>query len=81
VIVIKPKTVEQLLFDALANDVTLLPFLVFAFYAGVRPDGELQKLLWSDIDLTLKRPESFRLGTRLRSRSGSPIAIAGRKHG
>src|SRR5260221_7606923 len=55
VIVIKPEIVEQLLFDALANDFALLPFLVFAFYAGIRPDGELQKLLWSDIDLTLKR--------------------------
>ena len=29
----------------------LVPFLVLAFYCGIRPDGELQKLLWSDIDL------------------------------
>jgi hypothetical protein len=28
----------------------LLPFLILAFYAGVRPDGELQKLLCSEID-------------------------------
>src|SRR5215469_1938968 len=46
-----PSTVEKLLLDALANDIELLPFLVFSFYAGIRPDGELQKLLWSDVDL------------------------------
>ena len=40
--------------DALANDIELLPFLVFSFYAGIRPDGELQKLLWSDVDLAAK---------------------------
>ena len=49
--IIPPSTVEKLLGDALANDVGLLPFLVLSFYAGVRPDGELQKLIWSDIDL------------------------------
>ena len=26
-----------------------LPFLVLGFFAGIRPDGELQKLEWSDI--------------------------------
>lgn len=52
--VIPPAPVEKLLFDALANDLELLPFLVLAFYGGVRPDGELQKLLWSDIDLSAK---------------------------
>jgi hypothetical protein len=28
-----------------------LPFLTFGFFAGVRPEGELQKLKWSDIHL------------------------------
>ena len=27
---------------------------MFSFYAGVRPDGELQKILWNDVDLTAK---------------------------
>jgi integrase len=52
--VIAPATVEKLLFDALANDRDLVPFLVFAFYTGVRPEGELSKLLWTDIDLAAR---------------------------
>jgi integrase/recombinase XerD len=38
-----------------------LPFLVLGLFCGIRPDGELQKLEWSDIDLNDKvvtiRPE------------------------
>jgi integrase len=38
-----------------------LPFLTFGFFAGVRPEGELQKLKWSDIHLDdrkiVMRPE------------------------
>jgi integrase len=52
--IISPATVEKLLLDALSNDVELLPFLVLSFYAGIRPDGELQKLLWDDLDLRAK---------------------------
>src|SRR5260221_7676297 len=52
--VIAPATVEKLLVDALANDRELVPFLMFSFYAGIRPEGELTKLLWSDIDLGAK---------------------------
>ncbi len=52
--VIAPATIEKLLLDALTNDLELLPFLVLAFYAGIRPDGELTKLLWSDVDLSVK---------------------------
>jgi len=37
---------------ALKNDLELLPFLTMAFFCGIRPDGELQKLEWGDIDLT-----------------------------
>ena len=33
---------------AFENDLTLLPYLVFGFFAGIRPDGELQKLEWDD---------------------------------
>jgi integrase len=53
--VLEPETVERLLRDALENDLELIPFLVMAFYAGIRPDGELQKVLWSDIDLNAKK--------------------------
>jgi integrase len=54
VTVIPPATVEKLLADAFANDMPLVPFLTLAFYAGIRPDGELSKLLWSDIELGAK---------------------------
>jgi len=53
--VLAPETVEKLLRDAMDNDLGLIPFLVLAFYAGIRPDGELQKVLWSDIDLNAKK--------------------------
>jgi integrase len=52
--IIPPSIVEKLLLDALANDIELLPFLVLSVYAGIRPDGELQKLLWNDLDLSAK---------------------------
>ena len=46
---------------AAADDLELLPFLVLGLFCGVRSDGELQKLQWSDIDLNDKivtiRPE------------------------
>jgi integrase len=51
---IPPDRVERFLMDALLSDRDLLPFLVFSFYAGIRPEGELMKLLWSDIDLAAK---------------------------
>ena len=50
--VIPPNIVEKLFLDALANDLELIPFLVCAFYAGIRPEGELLKIQWSDIDLS-----------------------------
>jgi integrase len=50
--VILPNIVEKLFLDALANDLELIPFLVCAFYAGIRPEGELLKIQWSDIDLS-----------------------------
>jgi integrase len=52
--VIPPALVEKLLLDAIANDLELIPFLVFAFFCGVRPDGELKKLLWADVDLAIR---------------------------
>jgi integrase len=53
--IIPPTLVEKLLLDALANDLELVPFLVFAFFCGIRPDGELKKLLWSDVDMTARK--------------------------
>jgi hypothetical protein len=41
--------VVKMLNDALENDLALLPFLVPGFFCGIRPDGELQKLQWSDV--------------------------------
>jgi integrase/recombinase XerD len=43
--------VAKMLNHALENDLQLLPFLSLAFFCGIRPDGELQKLKWRDIDL------------------------------
>jgi integrase len=43
--------VRGMLEHALTEDLELLPFLVFGFFCGIRPDGELQKLDWSDIHL------------------------------
>jgi integrase len=32
------------------HDLELLPFLVIGFFAGCRPDGEIEKLEWPDFD-------------------------------
>jgi integrase len=59
---------KAMLEHALAEDLQLLPFLVLGCFAGIRPDGELQKLEWSDIDLTDKvvtiRPEVSKTNRR-----------------
>jgi integrase len=49
--ILEPEQVVKLLEDALANDLELLPFLVLGFFCGIRPNGELSKLEWRDIDL------------------------------
>jgi integrase len=60
--------VEAMLIHALKNDLPLLPYLVFGFFAGVRPDGELQKILWDDIKLAegtiVIRPEVSKTNRR-----------------
>jgi integrase len=43
--------VAKMLDHALKNDLELLPFLTLGFFCGIRPDGELQKIEWRDIDL------------------------------
>src|SRR6202040_4279848 len=60
--------VQAMLAHALENDLPLLPYLVFGFFAGIRPDGELQKLEWDDVKLTEKtiviRPEVSKTNQR-----------------
>jgi len=48
--VISPEDVAKLLETALTNDLGLLPYLVFGFFCGIRPVGELTLLQWSDVD-------------------------------
>jgi integrase len=52
--VISNEHVAMMLEHALSEDLPLLPFLVLGFFCGIRPDGELQKLGWSDIHLADK---------------------------
>jgi hypothetical protein len=62
------KQIEAMLLHALQHDLKLLPFLTLATFAGVRPDGELQKLEWSDVKLAEKtiviRPEVSKTNRR-----------------
>jgi integrase len=57
-----------MLVHGLEHDLALLPYLVFGFFAGVRPDGELQKVEWSDIKLAegtiVIRPEVSKTNRR-----------------
>jgi integrase len=45
----RPEEVQAMLASALETDIALLPFLVLGFFCGIRPEGELLKLEWSDI--------------------------------
>jgi integrase len=48
--IISNRYIAAMLEYALVEDLGFLPFLVLGFFCGIRPEGELQKLLWSDID-------------------------------
>jgi integrase len=48
--IVSVEHVSKMLTHALENELDLLPFLALGFFCGIRPDGELQRLLWSDID-------------------------------
>ena len=52
--VVPNRYVAGMLEHALAKDLPLLPFLVLGFFCGIRPDGELQKLTWTDVYLADK---------------------------
>jgi integrase len=43
--------VSAMMHDALGNDIDLIPFLTLAFFCGIRPEGELSRLQWQDVDL------------------------------
>jgi integrase len=48
------KTAQALLEHALNNDLEFLPYRVFTFFCGIRPEGELERLEWSDVRLAEK---------------------------
>jgi integrase len=43
--------------DAFKHDLELVPFLTLAVFCGIRPDGELQKLEWSDLRFDGEKPQ------------------------
>jgi hypothetical protein len=47
--------VRGLLNHALENDLPLLPYFVFGFFEGLRPDGELLKLDWEAVRFDTKK--------------------------
>lgn len=68
-----------MLTHALEHDLPLLPYLVFGFFCGIRPDGEIPKLQWADVKLSVGevviRPEVSKTNRR-RFPKLSPNAIA-----
>jgi integrase len=50
--VISVNDVHAMLNAALSDDIPLLPYLVFGFFAGVRPEDELMGLEWKNFDRT-----------------------------
>lgn len=46
--------VQKLLNHALENDLEFLPYRVLTFFCGIRPEGEMERLEWSDIDTKQK---------------------------
>jgi integrase len=60
--------VSAILQHALENDLELLPFLTLGFFCGIRPDGELLELEWSDVKLAenevVIRPEVSKTNRR-----------------
>jgi integrase len=46
--------VQKLLDHALTHDLEFLPFRVFTFFCGIRPEGELSRLNWADVNIAGK---------------------------
>jgi integrase len=54
VAVFSVEDVQKLLDHALAHDLEFLPYRVFTFFCGIRPEGELSRLSWSDVNTPRK---------------------------
>jgi integrase len=77
--ILEPKLIQALLNDCLANDLALLPYRVFGFFCGVRPDGELLRVEWKDFhwsDKVLKLRAEITKKKRLRFVDVSDNALA-----
>jgi integrase len=48
--IFEPGVVKAILDDCLEHDLALLPYRVIGFFCGVRPEGELTRLEWADLD-------------------------------
>ena len=48
------KTVQALLNHALECDLEFLPYRIFTFFCGIRPEGELERLDWADVRIPEK---------------------------
>jgi integrase len=72
--------VEALLGDALQNDLALLPFYVFGFLCGIRPENELENLEWRYVHLDKRKqvaiPATISKTHKYREVDLSPNAIA-----
>ena len=66
VVTIPVDRVRAMLEHALAEDLRLLPFLALGLFCGVRPDGELLEIEWTDIksDEIVIRPEVSKTNRR-----------------
>ena len=60
--------IQKLLEHAVDNDLEFLPYRVFTFFCGIRPEGELERLEWSDVNIADKivvlRPEITKTNRR-----------------
>ena len=73
--IINNEHVAKMLEHALENDLELLPFLVLGFFCGIRPDGELPQVLWSDVHLG-EKPEIIVRATVSKTRRMRPIELS-----
>jgi integrase len=53
--IFEPATIQAILDDCLKHDLQFLPYRVLGFFCGIRPEGELSRLEWQDVDLDAKQ--------------------------
>jgi hypothetical protein len=74
------KAAGDLLLDALENNLELLPFYVFGFFCGIRPENELENLDWQYVHLDKRKhvaiPATISKTHKYREVDLSPNAIA-----